>query len=77
MKLTQAIISNPYVLHALRAKVIDRVLTIELTSAIQLVIPISALGALWTKASNKQLAAVEYSAAARSYGGRASMRGSF
>jgi len=54
MKLTQAIIYDPYTLFAARANVRNQVLTIELTSTIQVVIPIVVLGEPWTKASNKQ-----------------------
>jgi hypothetical protein len=56
MKLTQAIIDDPYVLHAARARVANQMLRIELASKIQVIVPLAVLGEPWTKAGKKQLA---------------------
>jgi hypothetical protein len=56
MKLTQAIIDDPYVLHATRARVTNHILKIELASKIQVIVPLAVLGEPWTEAGKKQLA---------------------
>jgi hypothetical protein len=56
MKKAQGIIDAPYLIRALQAHITGQALKIKLASGIQVIIPLTSLGAPWTTASKEKLA---------------------